>query len=89
MSLAGRIAHRKTPLSSGTSTVSHKHKFFSFYFVKGIRFFQGPRGEVLLPERAMVVVLPFAPHAWSNRGGLATGCVYDLTPAHAPHVFQH
>ena len=88
MRCAGRIAYRRTPLGTGESTVCHTHKFFSFYFVKDIPFLRSRRGQVRLPKRAMVIVLPFSLHGWSNEDGLTTGYVHDLTPAHGPHAVE-
>lgn len=88
MNLAAKLAYRRTPLTAGQATSCHTHKFFSFYFVKNIKFLRSRSGEVSLPERAMVIVLPFSLHGWSNSGQGGTGYVHDLTPAHGPHAME-
>src|SRR5436309_2041322 len=88
MQWAARIAHRRTPLTAGQRTTGHDHKFLSFYFVNDVKFLRTRRGDVPLPDRAMVIVFPFSVHSWSNREGAATGFVYDLTPAHGPHALE-
>jgi hypothetical protein len=88
MNLASRIAYRRTPLIAGRSTTCHRHKFFSFYFVKDIKFIRSRKGDFSLPRRAMVIVSPFSLHGWSNRGEGDTGFVHDLTPAHGPHAIE-
>jgi hypothetical protein len=85
MAWAASVSYRQTPLAPGQSTVSHKHRFFSFYFVKDIQFFKSQKDNIGLPRRALVIVFPFAQHGWSNSEGTRSGYVYDLTPAHAPH----
>lgn len=88
MQIAARVAYRRTPLVTGQSTTCHIHKFFSFYFVKDIKALRTGAGDVPLPERAMVIVLPFSRHGWSNGKGTSTGYVHDLTPAHGPHAIE-
>lgn len=88
MNVAARLAYRRTPLTAGKSTCCHTHKFFSFYFVEDIKFLRSRNGEVALPKRAMVIVLPYSMHGWSNRGKARTGYVHDLTPAHGPHALE-
>ena len=83
----GRIAHRKTQLPVGKETDTHKHRLFSFYIVENMECLQTPHGEMPLPPRALVIVMPFITHGWSNRTGQTQGSyVYDLTPMHGPHV---
>tara|TARA_R110002096_G_scaffold199379_3_gene383296 strand:- start:770 stop:1105 length:336 start_codon:yes stop_codon:yes gene_type:complete len=81
-----RIAHRKTQLPIGKKTDTHKHRLFSFYIVENMACLQTPYGELPLPRRALVVVMPFITHGWSNHSGQTEGSfVYDLTPMHGPH----
>jgi hypothetical protein len=83
----GRIAHRKTQLPIGKKTETHKHRLFSFYIVENLESLQTPRGELPLPPRALVIVMPFITHGWSNRSGRTEDSyVYDLTPMHGPHT---
>jgi hypothetical protein len=83
----GIIAYRKTQLAIGKKTETHKHFLFSFYIVENMKCLQTPRGELLLPPRALVIVMPFITHGWSNRvGETQESYVYDLTPMHGPHV---
>jgi len=83
----GMIAHRKTQLSIGKKTETHKHRWFSFYIVENMDSLQTPRGDLPLPPRALVIVMPFIMHGWSNRTGQAQDShVYDLTAMHGPHV---
>ncbi len=85
----GRIAHRKTQLAVGKKTETHKHRLFSFYIVENMESLQTPYGELSLPPRALVIVMPFITHGWSNRTGQRQDSyVYDLTPMHGPHVLQ-
>ena len=88
MDLAARLAYRRTPLTTGQCTSCHRHRFFSFYFVDGIKFLRSPGGDVSLPRKAMVIVLPFSVHGWSNREAANTGYVHDLTAAHRPHALE-
>ena len=83
------MAHRKTQLPVGTKTETHKHRLFSFYIVENMECLQTPRGELPLPSRALVIVMPFITHGWSNRTGQRQDSyVYDLTPMHGPHALQ-
>ena len=83
----GRIAHRKTQLPVGKKTETHKHWLFSFYIVENMESLQTPHGDLPLPLRALVIVMPFITHGWSNRPGrIQQSFVYDLTPLHGPHV---
>jgi hypothetical protein len=83
----GKIAHRKTQLPIGRKTETHKHRLFSFYLVENIKLLQTPFGELPLPPRALVIVMPFITHGWSNRSGRThESYVYDLTPMHGPHM---
>lgn len=87
LSFLGKIAHRKTPLPIGKKTETHKHRFFSFYIVENMESLQTPHGELALPPHALVIVMPFIMHGWSNRmGRTQDSYVYDLTPMHGPHV---
>ena len=89
LSLLGWIAHRKTQLPIGTKTETHKHRLFSFYIIENMESLQTPHGELPLPPRALVIVMPFITHGWSNRTGQKQDSyVYDLTPMHGPHVVQ-
>lgn len=86
MRLLGRIAHRKTQLPIGKKTDTHKHRLFSFYFVENMASLQTPYGDLPLPPRALVIVMPFIMHGWSNFAGQTQhSYVYDLTPLHGPH----
>src|SRR5882724_13286480 len=67
--LLGKIAHRKTQLPIGKETETHKHFLFSFYIVENMECLQTPHGELPLPPRALVIVMPFITHGWSNRTG--------------------
>lgn len=83
----GWIAHRKTQLPIGKKTETHKHRLFSFYIVENMESLQTPHGELPLPRRALVIVMPFITHGWSNRSGQTQDSyVYDLTPMHGPHM---
>lgn len=85
--LLGRIAYRKTRLPVGRKTETHRHTLFSFYIVENMDSLQTPRGLLPLPPRALVIVMPFIMHGWSNRTGQTQDSyVYDLTPMHGLHV---
>ena len=87
LQILSRAAHRKTRISISKKTETHTHKLFSFYMVENMNILQTPNGEVQLPQRALVIVLPFALHGWSNESGHTEDCfVYDLSPFHKPHV---
>jgi len=89
LDILGSVAFRKTRLPIGKSTETHKHRLFSFYIVENMECLQTPRGELPLPPRALVIVLPLITHGWSNRTGQwQDSYVYDLTPMHGPHVLQ-
>lgn len=87
--LLSRIAYRATRISIGERTVGHRHVFFSFYLAKKIRALEDERGAVtLLPKSALVIVLPFVQHSWTNvKGAAEDAFVFDLTPLHRPHAF--
>jgi hypothetical protein len=84
-----RVAYRATRLSIGDRTVAHRHVFFSFYLAQKIKALAVGRGELTsLPKCALVIVLPFVMHSWTNAGGNSEeSFVFDLTPLHRPHVF--
>jgi hypothetical protein len=85
----GRIAHRKTRVASGKKTETHTHKLFSFYIAEKMKALQTPSGDLELPDRALVVVLPQVLHGWTNeKGETDRSFVYDLTPMHAPHAIH-
>lgn len=87
LNVLGSIAFRKTQLPVGKKTETHKHRLFSFYIVENMECLQTPHGELALPPRALVIVMPLITHGWSNRTGLTQDSyVYDLTPMHGPHV---
>lgn len=87
LSVLGRIAHRKTRMPFGKKTETHKHRWFSFYIVENMDSLETPRGDLRLPRRALVIVMPFIVHGWSNCAGQTQDSyVYDLTPMHRPHV---
>ena len=83
------VAYRKTLLSSGRKTESHRHIFFSFYMAEKIKSLEQPdNSEIPLPEYSVVIVLPFVHHAWTNvNGAWKDSHIYDLTPFHKPHLF--
>lgn len=87
LALLGRVAHRKTQIKTGAKTETHTHRLFSFYIVENMEALQTPDGNLELPERALVVVLPKVLHGWTNQAGHTDrSYVYDLTPMHPPHV---
>jgi hypothetical protein len=89
LSFLGRIAHRKTQLPIGKKTETHKHRLFSFYIVENMECLQTRYGNLPLPPRALVIVMPLITHGWSNCAGKTQDSyVYDLTPMHGPHVIQ-
>jgi hypothetical protein len=84
--LLGMVSFRKTRISIGKKTETHKHQFFSFYIVANMDKLQTPNGDLPLPERAMVIVFPFVTHGWTNQTGITNeSFVFDLTPLHGPH----
>ena len=89
LGIFGKIAHRKTQLDIGKKTETHKHRLFSLYIVENMECLQTPHGELDLPPHALVIVMPFITHGWSNRTGQRhDSYVYDLTPMHGPHALE-
>src|SRR5690242_4670420 len=89
--LLGQIAYRKTQLPVGKQTEKHAHKFFSFYIVDKVQALRTKKTgrDLSLPNRALVIVLPFVEHGWTNRRGRTDDAfVYDLTPFHGEHVIN-
>ena len=89
LAFLAQIAYRRTRVPIGEETSAHRHIFFSFYIAEKIRALRRANGaETNLPQRALVIVLPFVSHAWVNiEGTAADSYVHDLTPLHRPHVF--
>lgn len=85
----GGAAHRKTKITLGSKTETHRHSLFSFYTVENMEALQTAEGKLDLPSRALVIVLPAILHGWSNENGETDeSYVYDLTPAHPPHIVR-
>jgi hypothetical protein len=86
MSVLDRVAYRKTRLLPGQKTETHRHRWFSFYVVEKMKALQTTGDDLPLPKRAMVIVLPFVLHGWTNQAGTERDTfVYDLSPLHGPH----
>ena len=82
-----KIAFAKTRVPKGTYTDTHFHRFFSAYLVENMDSISTDKGAVKMPERALVIVLPFINHTWSNVKGYSENCyVSDLSPAHGKHL---
>ena len=82
-----KISFAKTRVPKGANTDTHKHRFFSAYLVKNMDSLWTDRNEIKMPERALVIVLPFVNHTWSNKVGTTDDCyVSDLSPAHGKHL---
>ncbi len=87
LSIVGRIAHRKTRIDISKKTETHIHKWFSFYIAENMYSLQTAKGELFIPPKSLVIVLPFVLHGWSNEKGTSKDCfVYDISPLHKPHV---
>jgi hypothetical protein len=86
LTLLSAISFRTTRIAIGRKTDTHTHLFFSFYIVSNMEKLQTPTGDLALPTHALVIVLPFILHGWSNLlGKTSNSFVYDLTPLHGPH----
>ena len=59
LTLLSAISFRETRIASGRKTDTHKHLFFSFYIVSNMEKLQTPTGDLPLPSRALVIVVPF------------------------------
>jgi hypothetical protein len=82
-----RISFAKTRVPKGTHTDTHHHRFFSLYLVENMNSLKTDGGECMMPERALVIVLPFVKHTWSNVSGSSQDCfVSDLSPSHGEHL---
>lgn len=81
-----KISFAKTRVPKGSHTDTHFHRFFSMYLVENMNSLLTKNDEIRLPQRALVIVLPFVNHTWSNKTGLSEECfVSDLSPAHGKH----
>jgi hypothetical protein len=82
-----KISFAKTRVPKGAKTDTHKHRFFSAYLVKNMDSLWTEKGIINMPERALVIVLPFVNHTWSNKVGTTDDCyVSDLSPVHGKHM---
>ena len=82
-----KISFAKTRVPKGSYTDTHFHRFFSMYLVQNMHCIKTDRGELVMPKRALVIVLPFVNHTWSNVSGNSEECfVSDLSPAHGKHI---
>ena len=82
-----KISFAKTRIPKGSHTDTHRHRFFSAYLVKNMDALWTDRSKIKMPERAVVIVLPFINHTWSNKVGTTEDCfVSDLSPAHGRHL---
>ena len=82
-----KISFAKTRVPKGSHTDTHKHRFFSAYLVKNMESLWTDKGVNNMPNRALVIVLPFVNHTWSNKLGKTEDCfVSDLSPAHGKHL---
>lgn len=82
-----KLSFAKTRVPKGAHTDTHKHRFLSAYLVKNMDSLWTDRNEIKMPERALVIVLPFVNHTWSNKLGMTEDCyVSDLSPAHGKHL---
>lgn len=82
-----RISFAKTRVPKGTYTDTHHHRFFSAYLVENMHSIKTDKGLLEMPKRALVIVLPFVNHTWSNVAGQSEECyVSDLSPAHGKHM---
>lgn len=82
-----KISFAKTQVPKGSYTDTHKHRFFSVYLIKNMEALWINKSEIRMPKQAMVIVLPFVNHTWSNKSGTAEDCfVSDLSPAHGKHL---
>ncbi len=79
------FAKKKVPKGSWTDT--HYHKFFSAYLTKNMEALKLDQGGIPMPKYALVIVLPFVNHTWTNeKGNTDDCCVSDLSPAHGEHT---
>lgn len=82
-----KISFAKTRVHKGSHSDTHKHRFFSAYLVKNMEALWTDKGEIKMPDRALVIVLPFFNHTWSNKFGATEDCfVSDLSPSHGKHL---
>lgn len=82
-----KIAFAKTRVPKGAHTDTHYHRFFSLYLVENMYSLKINGNEIEMPRRALVIVLPFIDHTWSNIFGTSQECyVSDLSPSHGEHL---
>ena len=82
-----KISFAKSRVPKGTHTDTHKHRFFSAYLVKNMDALLTDKREIKMPKFAVVLVLPFVNHTWSNIKGFTEDCfVSDLSPSHGEHI---
>ena len=82
-----KISFAKTRVPKGAHTDTHYHRFFSLYLVEKMDSLKIETKEIKMPARALVIVLPFVNHTWSNESGQSEECyVSDLSPSHGEHL---
>jgi hypothetical protein len=87
--LLNKVSFAKMRVPKGTFTDTHYHKFVSLYLVENMYSLKLDGGELKMPRLALVIVLPFVNHTWSNMFGTSSECyVGDLSPSHGEHLIQ-
>ena len=82
-----KISFAKTRLPKNTYTDTHFHWFISLYLVYNMGSLVTNDTEIPMPKRALVIVLPFCNHTWSNKKGSSKECyIADLSPVHGKHL---
>lgn len=85
-----KISFAKKTVPKGSWTDTHYHCFFSAYLTKNMEALKLDDAVIPMPEYALVVVLPFVNHTWTNEKGFTDDCaVSDLSPSHGEHVIYN